>query len=221
MCILKGCRWQNVRSSVSASSVRASSGPVGPPSSWLADLEVVATDPAPGAEGRLRGDIASAWPMLDRMGLAHGADPTRVRFMATVEDCVAEADFVQENGPEREEIKRDTYRRMDAVASADVILASSTSSFRPSLLQRGCRHPERVLVGHPFNPPHLVPLVEIVGGETTSEAAIDRATSFYKSLGKIHHPSSQRAAWPCRQSTSGSSLARGVSPGRHRGGDGD
>jgi 3-hydroxyacyl-CoA dehydrogenase len=103
----------------------------------------------------------------------------------SIEDCVAEADFVQENGPEREDIKRETYRRMDAVAPADVILASSTSGFRPSMLQRGCRHPERGLVGHPFNPPHLVPLVEIVGGETTSEAAIDRATSFYKSLGKI------------------------------------
>ena len=159
-------------------------------SSWAAfflarGLEVIATDPAPEAEARLRETIAAAWPVLERMGLAHGANPTRVRFVATVEDCVAEADFVQENGPEREEIKQDTYRRMDAVAPDDVILASSTSGFRPSLLQRSCRHPERVLVGHPFNPPHLVPLVEIVGGEATSEDAVDRATRFYKSLGKI------------------------------------
>ena len=159
-------------------------------SSWAAfflarGLDVIATDPAPGAETRLRENIAAAWPVLDRMGLAHGANPTRVSFVATLEDCVAEADFVQENGPEREEIKRDTYRRMDAVAPAAVILASSTSGFRPTLLQRGCRHPERVVVGHPFNPPHLVPLVEIVGGETTSEDAVDRATRFYESLGKI------------------------------------
>jgi len=118
-------------------------------SSWAAffmarGLEVVATDPAPGAEARLRGAIATAWPMLDRMGLARGADPARLRFVTTVEDCVAEADFVQENGPEREEIKRDTYRRMDAVAPADVILASSTSGFRPSLLQRNRVLPTRM-----------------------------------------------------------------------------
>src|SRR5262245_57507615 len=159
-------------------------------SSWAAfflarGLEVIATDPAPGAEARLRNTIGAAWPVLDRMGLAPGASQARVRFVATVEECVAEADFVQENGPEREEIKRETYRRMDAVATSNVILASSTSGFRPTLLQRECRHPERVLVGHPFNPPHVVPLVEIVGGEVTSENAIDRATRFYKSLGKI------------------------------------
>src|SRR4029453_14816149 len=159
-------------------------------SSWAAfflarGLDVIATDPAPGAEARLLENIAAAWPVLERMGLAHGANPTRVRFVASVEDCVAEADFVQENGPEREEIKRDTYRRMDAVAPANVILASSTSGFRPSLLQRSCRHPERVLVGHPFNPPHLVPLVEFVGGETTPENALARAPRFFKSLGKI------------------------------------
>jgi carnitine 3-dehydrogenase len=147
-------------------------------------LDVIATDPAPGAEVRLRETIAAAWPVLDRMGLAGGASQTRVRFATTVEDCVADADFVQENGPEREDIKRETFRRMDAAAPADVILASSTSGFRPSLLQRDCRHPERVLVGHPFNPPHLVPLVEIVGGEATSEDVIDRATRFYQSLGK-------------------------------------
>ena len=159
-------------------------------SSWAAlfiarGLEVIASDPAPGAEARLRAHIAAAWPALERIGLAPGAAPTRVRFVATVEDCVAEADFVQESGPEREEIKRDTYHRMDAVAPADVMLASSTSGFRPSMLQDGCRHPERVLVGHPFNPPHLVPLVEIVGGESTSEDTIERATAFYKSLGKV------------------------------------
>ena len=148
-------------------------------------LEVVATDPAPGAEARLRETIAGAWPVLDRMGLAAGASQSRIHFVATIEECVADADFVQESGPEREAVKRETYRRMDAVAPADVILASSTSGFRPSLLQRDCRHPERVLVGHPFNPPHLVPLVEIVGGEATSEDAINRATRFYRSHGKI------------------------------------
>jgi len=148
-------------------------------------LDVIATDPAPGAEARLRETIAAAWPVLDRTGLADGASQTRVRFVATVEECVGDADFVQESGPEREDIKRETYRRMDALTPANVILSSSTSGFRPSLLQRDCRHPERVLVGHPFNPPHLVPLVEIVGGAATSEDAIDRATRFYRSLGKI------------------------------------
>lgn len=157
--------------------------------SWAAyylarGFDVTATDPAPGAEARLRDYVAAAWPALGRMGLRDGASPDRLRFAPDVETCVAEADFVQENGPEREEIKRETYRRMDEAAGPDVVLATSSSGYGPSLFQGVCRHPDRVLVGHPFNPPHLIPLVEVVGGERTSEAAIEIAMRFYAAIGK-------------------------------------
>ncbi|MGN6580423.1 MAG: 3-hydroxyacyl-CoA dehydrogenase NAD-binding domain-containing protein [Bordetella sp.] len=158
--------------------------------SWAAfflacGFRVVATDPAPGAHERLREFIGKAWPALNRLGVAQGATPAEPIFVASLGDCVAQADFVQESGPERADIKRDTYLEMDARAAPDVILASSTSGFRPSQLQAGCRHPGRILVGHPFNPPHIVPLVEIVGSAATDPGALERAESFYKSLGKV------------------------------------
>ena len=158
--------------------------------SWAAlflarGLDVVASDPAAGAEARLRSAIEAAWPALTRLGLADGASPERCRFAPTLDEAVAGVDFVQENGPEDLELKRDAYRRLDEAAAPEIVLASSSSGLKPSDIQAACaRHPERVLIGHPFNPPHLVPLVEVVGGAATSEAAIGRATAFYASLGK-------------------------------------
>lgn len=157
--------------------------------SWAAyflarGLDVVATDPAPGAEERLYAYVAAAWPALTELGLSPGADPSRIRFAHDLESCVADVDFVQENGPEREDVKRETYRRLDDATSPDVILSSSSSGYRPSLFQGVCRRPERVLVGHPFNPPHLIPLVEVVGGESTSPDAIAIAMRFYEGIGK-------------------------------------
>lgn len=158
--------------------------------SWAAfflacGFRVVATDPAPGAHERLRDFIGKAWPALNRLGVTERETPCEPVFADTLADCIAQADFVQESGPERADIKRDTYIEMDALAAPDVILASSTSGFRPSQLQEGCRHPGRILVGHPFNPPHIVPLVEIVGSAATGPDALERAESFYKSLGKV------------------------------------
>ncbi len=157
--------------------------------SWAAyflarGLDVVATDPAPGAEERLYAYVAAAWPALTELGLSPGAHPSRIRFAHDLESCVADVDFVQENGPEREDVKRETYRRLDDATSPDVILSSSSSGYRPSLFQGVCRRPERVLVGHPFNPPHLIPLVEVVGGESTSPDAIAIAMRFYEGIGK-------------------------------------
>jgi 3-hydroxyacyl-CoA dehydrogenase len=94
-------------------------------------------------------------------------------------------DFVQENGPERIDFKKKLYRQLDELLPADVIIASSSSGLTMSEIQSDCRlHPERCVIGHPFNPPHLVPLVEIVGGAKTSEATIRRASEFYDGLGK-------------------------------------
>lgn len=158
--------------------------------SWVAKflaagLDVVASDPAAGAEQKMGSIVASHWPVLERMGLAEGASQGRVRFDADPQAAVAQADFVQENGPEVEDLKVDLMAQLDQAARPDVVIASSSSGLLPTVIQRDCRqHPERVLVGHPFHPAHLVPLVEVVGGQHTSPAAIDAAMAFYTSVGK-------------------------------------
>ena len=147
-------------------------------------LDVIASDPAPGAEAKLREAVDHAWPALERLGLFPGADRGRLRFTSSLEAACATADFVQENAPEREGLKRGLLADIDAAARPEAVIASSTSGFTPSLLQSDCgRHPERVLVGHPFNPVYLLPLVEVVGGEKTSAEAVARAGAFYDEIG--------------------------------------
>jgi len=159
--------------------------------SWAAfflsrGLEVSASDPAPHAEGFLRHFVEQAWPALERLGLHEGADAGRLTFHADPVAAVDGAGFVQENGPERIEVKVELFRRVDAVLPPRVLIASSSSTLLPSAMQAGCRHPERLVLGHPFNPPHLIPLVEVAGGVATSPDAMDRAMRFYAALGK--HP---------------------------------
>jgi carnitine 3-dehydrogenase len=146
-------------------------------------LDVVASDPAPGAEGKMRAAVENAWPALQRVGLRPGADMGRLRFAKTVEEAVADADFVQESAPEREDLKRKLHAQIDAAARPDVVIASSSSGLLPSRFQADCKHPGRVVVGHPFNPVYLLPLVEVLGGDKTSPEAIDRAMDFYRSIG--------------------------------------
>ncbi len=158
--------------------------------SWTAlflakGLEVIATDVAPDAEASLRGFVQAAWPALERLGLTPGASQSNLAFTAVLPAAVSAADFVQENGPERIDFKKKLYRELDEMLPSDVIIASSSSGLTMSEIQSACRlHPERCVIGHPFNPPHLVPLVEIVGGTLTSEATIQRAAEFYAALGK-------------------------------------
>src|SRR6476659_4258040 len=148
-------------------------------------LQVVATDPAPNAEASLRMFVEKAWPALKRLGLSAGASQSNLKFTADLAQAVAGADLVQENGPERIDFKQRLYGQLDELLPADVIIASSSSGLTMSEIQSDCRlHPERCVIGHPFNPPHLVPLVEIVGGAKTSEATIQRAAEFYTSIGK-------------------------------------
>lgn len=146
-------------------------------------LDVVACDPAPGAEQTLRETVLNAWPALERMGLAAGASPSRLWFVDSVEACVAQADFVQESAPEREELKLELHARISAAAKPDTIIASSTSGLLPSDFFSDARHPERCLVGHPFNPVYLLPLVEVVGGKHTAPEAITAAQRIYTALG--------------------------------------
>ena len=158
--------------------------------SWAAlflakGLEVVATDIAPNAEATLKSFIASAWPALKRLGLAPGASQSKLTFTSDVAEAVRGVGLVQENGPERIDFKIKLYAQLDELLPPDVIIASSSSGLTMSEIQSGCRsHPERCVIGHPFNPPHLIPLVEIVGGAKTSEETIQRALQFYADLGK-------------------------------------
>jgi len=108
----------------------------------------------------------------------------RLSFDADLASAVAGADLVLEAGPERVDLKRDLFAELDAAADPDVLLASSSSGFGPSAFQDACRHPERVVVTHPFNPPHLVPLVEVVGGRRTSEETLDAAMAAMVRLGR-------------------------------------
>ena len=158
--------------------------------SWAAlflanGLDVVATDVALDAEAALKRFISNAWPALERLGLAPGASQDRLSFTASLADAVKDADLVQENGPEKIEFKKTLYRQLDEWLQPSVIIASSSSGLTMSEIQSACAlHPERCVIAHPFNPPHLVPLVEIVGGAKTSEQTIERTAEFYTSLGK-------------------------------------
>ncbi|KND54587.1 3-hydroxyacyl-CoA dehydrogenase, NAD-binding [Candidatus Paraburkholderia kirkii] len=146
-------------------------------------LDVTAWDPAPGAEAQLRANVANAWPALERVGLAQGASPERLRVVASVEECVAGADFIQESAPEREDLKLALHERMSRAAKPEAIIASSTSGLLSSDFYARAVDPERCVVGHPFNPVYLLPLVEVLGGAQTSGEAIDSAMSFYASIG--------------------------------------
>jgi carnitine 3-dehydrogenase len=146
-------------------------------------LDVVAWDPAPGAEQLLRSNVAGAWPALERVGLHPAASQSRLRFVPTVAECVADADFIQESAPERLELKVSLHAQISAAARPDAIIASSTSGLLPSEFYADATGPERCLVGHPFNPVYLLPLVEVVGGSKTAPECIDAAMAIYTQLG--------------------------------------
>lgn len=157
--------------------------------SWAAQylargFDVIATDPAPNAEANLRKYVDEAWPALTDIGLSPGASRDRLSFTADMKEALSQADFVQENGPERPDFKIKLFADMDDATPPDSIIASSSSGITPSVMQTNCKHPERVLIGHPFNPPHIIPLVEVVGGTKTAPEAIQRAIAFYASIGK-------------------------------------
>src|SRR6266404_6854949 len=129
--------------------------------SWAAQylargFDVIATDPAPNAEASLRQYVDEAWPALTEIGLSPGASRDRLNFTANMKEALSQADFVQENGPERPDFKMKLFADMDDAAPVDSILASSSSGITPSVMQSKSKHPERVLVGHPFNPPHII-----------------------------------------------------------------
>ena len=157
--------------------------------SWAAlylarGFNVTATDPAPNAEANLRKFVDAAWNDLTVIGVSPNASRDHLQFTADMKKALSNADLVQENGPERPDFKIKLFADMDAATPEDSIIASSSSGITMSVMQSACKHPERCVIGHPFNPPHVIPLVEVVGGAKTSPQTIQQAIEFYESIGK-------------------------------------
>src|ERR1700683_3518993 len=157
--------------------------------SWAAlylarGLNVIAPDPAPNAEDNLFRSIDAAWKDLQVIGLSPNASREHLQFTTDMKEALSNADLVQENGPERQDFKIKLFADMDAATPEDTIIASSSSGLTMSVMQSACKHPERCVTGHPFNPPHIVPLVEVVAGAKTSPETVERAIAFYTSIGK-------------------------------------
>lgn len=146
--------------------------------------EVIAWDPAPDAETALRRLIDLAWPSLGELGLAAGASPDRLIVGRSLEEAVEGVDFVQESAPERLDLKQRLLADIAAATAAEVVIASSTSGFSMTEMARFAADASRLVVGHPFNPPYLIPLVEVVGGERSAPWAVERACAFYEAAGK-------------------------------------
>ncbi|MET3683148.1 carnitine 3-dehydrogenase [Alkalibacillus flavidus] len=144
-------------------------------------FDVVAFDPAEGAEERARQSIDNAWESVEQLGLHESASRERLTFVSTLEEAVQGADLIQENVPERTELKQNVLAEIDHHADPTAIIGSSTSGIKPTELQQKLNHPERFVVAHPFNPVYLLPLVEIVGGEHTSQEFEQKAYAFYES----------------------------------------
>src|SRR5471030_1101472 len=154
--------------------------------SWAAAFlarghDVTAYDPSPNGAAFARRFIDDAWATLERLGwVVPGADRNRISFPGTVAATVKGAAFVQESGPERENAKIALFAEIDAALPPEIVIASSSSGLLISRVTATCKYPERCVIGHPFNPPHLIPLVEVVGGEKTSAKAVTTAIEFYR-----------------------------------------
>jgi len=147
-------------------------------------LDVTAWDPGDDADTKLRAMVDNAWPAMEEVGLVDGASRDHLSFADTLEQAVKGAHFVQESAPEIEDLKAGLIAQIDAATAPDVLIASSSSGLLPTALQARCRHPGRVVIGHPFNPVYLLPLVEVLGGDQTSADSIDRAMAFYSDIAK-------------------------------------
>ncbi|MDA8021442.1 MAG: 3-hydroxyacyl-CoA dehydrogenase NAD-binding domain-containing protein [Gammaproteobacteria bacterium] len=150
-----------------------------------AGLKVRAYDPAENAEESVRRCVENAWPAMTRLGLAGKGDPGGIEWFDKPEDAVAGAGFVQESVPERIAAKHSLFAEIEDALDADTVVASSASGLMVSEMQKGWRDPSRFLLGHPFNPPHLIPLVELLANDATADGVLEAAEVFYHSVGKV------------------------------------
>jgi len=148
--------------------------------------DVIASDPAPDAEKRARAFITDTWSALHKLGVttADRFPDAKLSFVATPGDVASSVDLIHENAPENLALKQSVYDELESSAPSTLVIASSTGGIPPTQLQAKMQHPERLVVCHPFNPPHIVPLVEIIGGEKTAPTVVDWALRFFSTLGK-------------------------------------
>ncbi|MCV6592733.1 MAG: 3-hydroxyacyl-CoA dehydrogenase NAD-binding domain-containing protein [Silicimonas sp.] len=146
---------------------------------------VAVYDLDPQAETRVRAYVENAWPAMEALGLVKGGDPDRIRIAATAAEAVEGAEFVQESVPERLPIKHALYGEIEPVLGAGVVVSSSASGLTLEAVQQGWKDPSRMILGHPFNPPHLIPLVELTGNERTATGVIEEAEALYEAIGKV------------------------------------
>lgn len=150
-----------------------------------AGRSVALYDPAQDAEERVMRYIETAWPALVELGLAERGDPFCITFHREAAAAVAEAQFIQENVPERVVIKHALIAEIEPALAPDAVISSSTSGLTWEEIAAGFKDPSRFVLGHPFNPPHLIPLVEMTAGVATDPAAFDLARVFYEDIGKV------------------------------------
>ena len=150
-----------------------------------AGLKVRVFDVMDNVETQVNGYLDNAWPTLVELGMTANGDRHNVSFYTTAAEAVRRAGFVQENVPERINVKHDLYREIEPELEADAVVASSASGLMVRELQAGWRDPSRFILGHPFNPPHLIPLVELLGNDRTAEGVLDLAEAFYERVGKV------------------------------------
>lgn len=150
-----------------------------------AGKSVAVYDPAPGIERQVRDYVDAAWPTLTELGLTSAGDLDAVSFHANAAEAVEGAQFIQESVPERLEIKHDLFGQIEPALTADAIVASSASGLTLTEMQGGWSQPGRFVLGHPFNPPHLIPLVEVLGNDLTAAGVVGEARTFYESIGKV------------------------------------
>lgn len=141
-------------------------------------------DPDPDVEQKVRHYIREAWPTMAALGLTEHGDPDAITFHSNAARAVEGAGFVQENVPERLPIKHATFAEIEPALEPAAIVASSASGLTLGQMQPGWKNPSRFVLGHPFNPPHLIPLVEVMGNEKTANGVVDAAQGFYQSVGK-------------------------------------
>lgn len=146
--------------------------------------DVCVHDVAPDVASRVRTELRRIQPFMAQMGLATDPDSPSLTFDVALASAVRHADVVQECGPERLNFKQALWAEVESHCRLDALLLSSSSGITASMQSRKMKNPQRMLIGHPFNPPHLIPLVEVVPGRRTSPEAVQEARAFYSSLGK-------------------------------------
>ena len=146
---------------------------------------VAVYDPSPDVESSVKTYVANAWPVLEQLGLTTNGNPDNLTFHQNPADAVDGSTFIQESVPEQIELKHQLFKEIEAAMPADAVIASSASGLTLSEMQGGWNDPKALVLGHPFNPPHLIPLVEVMGNDKTADGMVEKAEAFYKTVGKV------------------------------------